>query len=82
MQTIIQWVLAHMNPSVLVAAGLSFLLGLEIIKAKLGKAVIVIGDLADLLSEIKASLADGKVDVNELNEIVKDGEQLLADWKK
>ena len=82
MDSIVQWVVGHMNPLTLVAAGLSFLLGLSIVKAKLAKAVTLIGDVADLLSALKASLADGKIDATEINDIVAHGEQLLADWKK
>jgi hypothetical protein len=65
-----------------VAASMSFLLGLAVIKAQLGKAVAVIGDLADLLSEIKKSMADGKLDKPEIEAILAEGQELLAEFKK
>lgn len=64
------------------AAAGTFILGIGIIKSKLGKAVGVIGELADLLSEIKKGLADGKLEKTELEAIVVQADELLKEWKK
>lgn len=64
------------------AAIVSFLLGLAIIKPKLGKAVAIIGELADLIAELKKSLEDGKLTKEEAQSIINEANQLIAEFKK
>jgi hypothetical protein len=66
----------------IIAAVVSFSLGFAVIKPKLSKALSVIGNLADLLSVLKGSLADGKLDKAEVESIIKEGEELIAEFKK
>ena len=81
MEMVMGWVSKVDWMAVGAAAG-TFILGIGIIKAKLGKALTIIGDLADLLSEIKKGLADNKLTKEELERIVVEADELLADWKK
>lgn len=64
------------------SAAVTFILGLAMIKPRLAKAVAVIGDVADLLSCLKSALADGKVDTEEMKSIIKEAEELIAEFKK
>lgn len=74
--------LQKVDLNAVIAAAVSFVIGWGVIKPKLSKAVAVIGDLAELLAEIKKALADGKLDKSEMEEIIKDGEALIAEFKK
>ncbi len=74
--------LGKIDVTAIVASAVTFILGIALVKAKLGKAISVIGDLADLLSEIKKSMQDGKLDKAELESILKEGNELIAEFKK
>lgn len=64
------------------AAGISFIAGLAVIAPKLMKAVSIIGKVSELLGEISKSLSDGKLDKSELEDIVKDAQSLISEFKK
>jgi hypothetical protein len=81
MDIVMGW-LSKIDVTAVVAAVVSFLLGLAFIKPKLGKAISIIGDLADLLSEMKKSLEDGKLTSEEANSIIKEANELIAEFKK
>ena len=74
--------LGKLDLTAIVAAAVSFFVGLAVIKPRVSKAVSVIGDLADLLSVLKSSLADGKLSKEEVESIIKEGEELIANFKK
>ena len=65
-----------------IAAAVSFFVGLAVIKPKLSKAMAVIGDLAELLAEINRSMADGKLTKEETESIMKEAQELIAEFKK
>ena len=77
----IQGLLSKIDVTTVVASALTFLAGLAIVKAKLGKALAVIGELADLLSEIKKASADEKYSPEEIKSIAKEGEDIIALFK-
>ena len=81
MDVVMGW-LSKINWLAISASAASFILGLSFIKAKLGKAVAVIGDLADLISELKKSLEDGKLTKEEAESILKEANELIAEFKK
>ena len=82
MQTIIQWVLAHVNPMTLVAAALSFLVGLSYLKSKLDKSAALAVKLADLLEDYAKFIADHKIDSVEAQELWKDIQDIVTEIKK
>lgn len=65
-----------------IAAVVSFIVGLSVIKPKLSKAVAVIGEIAELLAEIKKASADGAYTAEEIQAIAKEGEDLIKEFKK
>jgi hypothetical protein len=81
MDQIMGW-LSKVDLTTVVAAAVTFLIGLAVVKPKLSKAMSVIGDLADLLSVLKASLSDGKLTSDEVKAIITEGEELIAEFKK
>lgn len=81
MDIVMGW-LSNIDWTTVVAAAVSFIIGLGVIKPKLSKAVAIIGDLADLLSEMKKSLEDGKLTTEEANSIIKEANELIAEFKK
>ena len=74
--------LGKIDVTAVVAASVSFLVGLAVIKPKLSKAVAVIGDLAELLAEINKSMADGKLTKEETESIMREAQELIAEFKK
>ena len=81
MEIVLGW-LSKIDVTAVVASAVTFLIGWGVVKIQMGKAIAVIGDLADLLSEIKKSLADGKLDKAEIEAILKEGNELIAEFKK
>jgi hypothetical protein len=74
--------LGKIDLTAVVAASLSFLVGLAVIKPRLAKAVKVIGDISELLAEINRSLVDGKLSKEEVEAIMREGQELIAEFKK
>jgi len=81
MDTILN-LLHKVDYTTVIASALTFIAGLAIVKSQLVKAVRIIGDLADLLSTLKTALEDGKLNKDEVESIVKEGEELIAGFKK
>lgn len=75
------WHLVVQYAPVVIAPVVTFFLGLALIKPRLSKAVTVIGDIADLLSCVKSALADEKLDKAEVEEIIKEAQELIAEFK-
>lgn len=78
----IMGMLGKIDVTAVIAAAVSFIAALAFVKPKLDKAMAVIGELADLLSEIHKASADGKYNPEEIQAIAKEGEELLAEFKK
>jgi hypothetical protein len=80
MEQIMVWI-KQIDVSTLIASLVTFVLGISVVRPKLIKALAIIGDLADLLSVMKSSLADGKLDKIEIESIIKESEELIAEFK-
>jgi hypothetical protein len=74
--------LGKIDLTAVVASALTFVAGWAVVKVKLSKAVAVIGELADLLAEIKKASEDGKYSAEEIKSIAKEGEEVIASFKK
>lgn len=81
MDMVMGW-LSKLDFTAIIASVVTFLAGITIVKIQLGKALKVIGDVAELLGAISKSLDDGKLDKAEIEAIVKEGQELIADFKK
>ena len=74
--------LQKLDITAIVAAVISFVLGLGFIKTKLSKAMAVLTELADLISTLNKGLEDGKLTKDEIQEIVVEANELLMEFKK
>ena len=74
--------LSNIDIAAIVASAITFFIGFSIVKTKLNKALDIIGDLADVLFCIRKALADGNLSKVEIEEILKEGQELIAGFKK
>ena len=81
MDIVMGW-LSKIDVTTVVTSAVTFLLGWGIVKVQMNKILGVMGELADLLSEIKKATADGKLDKAEVDAIIKEGQELIAEVKK
>lgn len=81
MDIIMEWI-QKIDFITVIASALTFVAGWAVVKVKLAKATEIIGELADLLSEIHKASADGKYSPEEIKAIAKEGEELIAEFKK
>jgi uncharacterized protein YgfB (UPF0149 family) len=81
MDIVMGW-LSKIDVTTIVASAVTFLLGWAMVKVQLNKAISIMGELADLLYEIKKSTADGKLDKTEVDTILKEAQELIAEFKK
>jgi uncharacterized protein YgfB (UPF0149 family) len=78
----IMGLLGKLDYTAIIASVVTFIAGLAIVKVQLKKSLAVIGEVADLLSVIKGSLADDKLDAEEVKMIVTEAQELIAEFKK
>ena len=78
----IMGLLQKIDLTTVIASVLTFIIGLTIVKAKLAKALNVIGELAELLAEIHRASEDGKYSPEEIKSIAKEGQDIIACFKK
>lgn len=81
MDIVMGW-LSKIDYSTVIASSLTFIAGIAIVKVQLGKAMDVLGEVADLLSEIHKAGEDGKFSPDEIKAIAKEGQDLIALFKK
>ncbi len=81
MDIVMGW-LSKIDVTAVIASGVTFLLGWAVVKVQLNKALAVLGDLEDVLSAINKATADGKLDKAEIELILAEGQELLAEFKK
>jgi hypothetical protein len=74
--------LGKIDLTAVVASALTFLAGWAIVKVRLAAAMNVIGELSELLAEIHKASADGKYSADEIKSIAKEGEDIIALFKK
>ena len=74
--------LGKIDLTAVVASALTFLAGWAVVKIRLSAAMNVIGELSELLAEIHKASADGKYSADEIKAIAKEGEDIIAMFKK
>jgi hypothetical protein len=74
--------LQKIDLTAVVASALTFIVGWAVVKVRLAAAMNVIGELSELLAEIHTASADGKYSPEEIKAIAKEGEDIIALFKK